>query len=60
MIGMHREIQYVQSSLVQLVDHEPDDAVITFGNHPDTIPLPQGPNKIVFGPGEFEAGPFDL
>jgi len=52
---MDRKIKYMETSLVQLVDHEADHLVIMLGNHPDAIALPQAAYKILFVPGKFKA-----
>jgi hypothetical protein len=54
LVGMNCEIQNVKSVLVQFVDHESNDLVVFFSDHPNAIALPQAPNEIVFIPREFE------
>src|SRR5262249_36231934 len=55
--GRNGEVEHVQLVLVQLVDHEPDDAVVRLGDHADAVPLPEAFQEIVLGPGELEAVP---
>ena len=54
------EIQQVQSRLVQLIDHEADDAVVVLGHHADAVALPQAANEVLFAPGELESLVFDF
>ena len=53
-LWMHREIQNVQSCLMQLVDHESNDVVAVFGHHADAIALTQTTHEIFFRPRELE------
>ena len=59
MIRMDGEVQNVQSVFVEFVDHEPDNAIIDFGDHADAIALPQTTDEVVLVPGELETTVFD-
>src|ERR1700721_2313312 len=56
--GMNREVEDVQTSLVQFVDHEASYMIVFLGDHSDAVPLAQAAEKIVLGPGIFEARSF--
>jgi hypothetical protein len=45
----------VQLVLVQLIDHEADDAFAGFGHHADAVALAQTADEIVFVPRKLEA-----
>src|SRR5204863_2096514 len=49
------EVENVQLGLVQFVNHEADDLFRLLGYHADAIALAQAAEKILLGPGEFEA-----
>ena len=57
---MDREIQDVQPRLVKLIDHEPDDSIVTLGDHADAISLTQRPHEVVVVPRELETLLFDF
>lgn len=58
-IGVHGEIQDVQTVLVQFIDHESDNFVIFLGDHSNAIALTKTTDEIFFGPGKFKAGVLD-
>src|SRR5688500_10621580 len=54
-LGMDREIEDVQTILVQLVDHEADHPFRVLSHHADAVALPQAADEIIFRPGKLEA-----
>jgi hypothetical protein len=55
--GVNSEIQQMQTRSVQLVDHEPVDAVILLDHHADAISLTEASEEVVLCPGKLETGP---
>src|SRR4051812_50037683 len=58
--GVDGEVEDVQLRLVQLVDHESDDALALLGDHADAVALPQAAEEVFFRPGVLEALLFGL
>ena len=56
----YRKVQDVQPGLVELVDHEADDALAALGDHADAIALAQATDEVFFKPGELEAVTLDV
>jgi hypothetical protein len=50
----------VQAGLVQLVNHEADDAFAVLGHHADAVALPQAADEFFLEPGELERAAFDF
>jgi hypothetical protein len=50
----------VQTAFVQLVNHKSNDPIVAFGNHANTISLPQTAYKIIFAPSKLKVRIFDL
>ena len=57
---MHGEVEDVQLGLVQLVDHEADDALALLGDHADAVALAKAAEEVLLGPGVLEALLFGL
>src|SRR5580700_5241041 len=53
------KVEHAQLRLVQLVDHEADDAVIVLGHHADAVALPQTAQEVFLGPRVIEGGALD-
>ncbi len=56
---IHGKIQNMQTRFMQFINHEADDFVIEFGNHPYAVSLTQAAEKILFIPGMIETFLFD-
>ena len=49
------EIEDMEARSVELVDHERDDGVPDFGDHPDAVPLPETTGEVLVQPGKLES-----
>ena len=58
-LRVRREIEDVDLVAMKLVDHEPDDSLTQFGNHPDAVPLTEDPEEFLLAPGILETRMLD-
>src|SRR5690606_5733334 len=56
----NRKVEDVEPRLMELVDHEPDDALAALGDHANAVALPQAADEVFFEPGKFKAAALDV
>ena len=57
---VHGKVDDPQLHFMKFVNHEPDNFMVVFGHHADTVPLSETAEKILLGPHIFKAGSLDF